>query len=248
MFKAILFDLDGTLLKIDMDEFLQHYFKTMAEMALLSGYEKHRELVQQVFESTGVMIANRDPMLTNENVFKNHFFSFWPYARADFEPFFERFYQEGFPRLRHLCQPIAGVPELIQDLLHKKFKIAIATNAVFPLTALQQRLTWAGLEPAAFDLITSYEIMHFCKPHLEYYQEICDKLQVQPEDCLMVGNDMGEDMVAQKLGIKTYLIEDHLIDSGETGLKPDWRGMMQDFLTFVARCCRVDQAVTSKAR
>lgn len=237
MFKAILFDLDGTLLKIDMNEFLQYYFRTMAEMAAQSGYKKHRQLVEQVFKSTGVMIANRDPLATNEDVFMNDFFSFWPHPRADFEPFFDHFYREGFPRLRPLCQPVAGVPELMQALAQKKVKIAVATNAVFPLTALEQRIAWAGLNPAAFHLITSFEVMHFCKPHLEYYQEICDKLQVQPEDCLMVGNDIGEDMVAQKLGMKTYLVEDHLIDPGGTGLKPDWRGMMCDFLPFAARFC-----------
>jgi FMN phosphatase YigB (HAD superfamily) len=247
MFRAILFDLDGTLLKIDMDEFLKHYFNAMAEMARLSGYQEHRQLVEQVFASTWVMIANRDPRLTNEQVFKDHFYSFWPHLQDDLEAFFERFYREGFPRLRNLCQPIAGIPELMQALLQRKVKIAIATNAVFPLTALQQRLTWAGLDPAAFDLITSYEVMHFCKPHLEYYQEICDKLQVQPGDCLMVGNDMGEDMVAQKLGMKTYLIEDYLIDPGETGLKPDWRGRMPDFLVFAAKCCGIAGAAPSKA-
>lgn len=235
MFKAILFDLDGTLLNIDMNEFLRHYFQTMAEMAAHAGYRQPQGLVEQVFKSTGVMIDNRDPGFTNQDIFMNDFFNSWPHPRAEFEPFFDCFYREGFPRLRQLCQPFAGIPELLQNLTEKKVKMAVATNAVFPLTALEQRITWAGLNPEHFDLITSYEIMHFCKPHLEYYREICEKLQVKPRDCLMVGNDMGEDVIAQKLGMKTYLIEDLLIDSGNTGLKPAWRGSMQDFLTFAAQ-------------
>lgn len=235
MFKAILFDLDGTLLDIDMNQFLKHYFGTMADMAARAGFVQHHQLVQQVFKSTGVMIADCNPAVTNQDSFMNDFFQGWPHPRHEFEPFFERFYREGFPKLSHLCRPIQGVPDLIYSLADKRIKLAVATNAVFPLTALEQRLSWAGLEPQTFDLITSYEVMHFCKPQLQYYQEICEKLQVSPGDCLMVGNDMGEDMIAQKLGMKTYLVEDHLIDSGHTGLNPTWRGRMQEFLVFVAR-------------
>ena len=129
MFRAILFDLDGTLLKIDMDEFLKHYFNAMAEMARLSGYQEHRQLVEQVFASTWVMIANRDPRLTNEKVFKDHFYSFWPHLQDDLEAFFERFYREDF-RGCALCQPIAGIPGYASPVT--KGQIAIATNAVFP--------------------------------------------------------------------------------------------------------------------
>lgn len=236
MFKAILFDLDGTLLDINMEVFLKEYFKTMVEMAGNAGYHNAHGLVEQVFKSTGVMIENRDPAFTNRDVFTDHFFGSWPCPAAEFEPFFDTFYRKGFPRLRHLCRPFAGIPELVNGITEKKTrKVAVATNAVFPLTALEQRITWAGLDPGRFDLITSYEIMHYCKPHLEYYREICAMMQVEPGDCLMVGNDMGEDIIAQRLGMKTYLIEDMLIDPGDTGLDPTWRGSMRDFLTFASR-------------
>ncbi len=236
MFKAILFDLDGTLLNIDMNIFLEEYFKTMVEMATDAGFTQSQGLVGKLFKSTGAMIENRDPAFTNQDVFMSDFFSSWHYTPEEFEPFFAHFYQEGFPRLGYLCRPFAGIPELLQAMMEKNScKLVVATNAVFPLTALEQRITWAGVDPSGFDLITSYEIMHFCKPHLEYYQEICAKLQLRPQDCLMVGNDMGEDIIAQKLGMRTYLVEDLLIDPGNIGVKPNWRGSMQDFLAFAAR-------------
>jgi len=38
-------------------------------------------------------------------------------------------------------------------------------------------------------LVTHIENMSFCKPRIEYYLEICWKIDEPPEACLMVGND-----------------------------------------------------------
>jgi hypothetical protein len=74
MFKAVLFDLDGTLLNIDMDVFLQHYFKKMALLAPDYGLKDSQRLIAQVWKSTDVMIANRDPAISNEDAFMSDFF------------------------------------------------------------------------------------------------------------------------------------------------------------------------------
>ncbi len=232
MFKALLFDLDGTLLDIDMDYFLKHYFKKMMEMAALSGYANVEKLVGQVYKSTGAMIANQDPRLRNEEVFKEDFFSKWEYPRKEFEGFFDRFYAEGFPQLKEKCRPFSGVPEMMEKVFKKGMKVVIATNAVFPFTALQQRLDWAGVGSFDYELVTSYELMHFCKPHHQYYEEIAGIIGENPQDCLMVGNDVGEDLPAKKTGMKTFLVEDMLIDNGST-LQADWRGRLQDLFAFI---------------
>lgn len=231
MFKAVLFDLDGTLLNINMDEFLQHYFRKMAYMAREAGYNEANLLIECVWRSTYAVIANRDPHLLNEEVFRDHFYRQWPVPREEFEPFFERFYEVGFPQLKEQTRPFPGIPEMMERVFAKGCKVVVATNAVFPLVALQQRLNWAGLESFKFDLITSYEVMHFCKPHPEYYQEIADKLGVKPEECLMVGNDIGEDLPAGTIGMKTFLVEEMLIDKGQQ-LKPNWRGRLNDLYDF----------------
>ena len=120
----------------------------------------------------------------------------------------------------------------MEKLLARNTRIVIATNAVFPLTALEQRLAWAGLRDFDFELITSYEVMHFCKPHPEYYKEILSLIGLPPEECLMVGNDIGEDLPAGTIGIKTFLVENLLIDKG-ANFKPDWRGDLNEFFRFV---------------
>lgn len=234
MFEAILFDLDGTLLNIDMELFLGQYFKKMQEMAGVWGYHEAGRMVEQVFKSTGVMIANRDPGLSNEEIFMKDFLSNWKYPEDEMRGFFDTFYASAFPGLRRYCEPFPGIPEMMQRVAARGLKLVIATNAVFPLTALQQRLDWAGLGDYDFDLITSYEVMHFCKPHTEYYQEITEQIGVNPHNCLMVGNDVGEDLPASKIGMKTFLVEDMLIDQ-ENGIKPDRRGSLGELFQFIDR-------------
>lgn len=232
MFEALLFDLDGTLLNIDMNYFLPKYFGRMSSMALDHGYQGADRLAQQIWTSTEKMIANTDPDKTNEEVFLEDFYSNWPYPPGEFNRFFDAFYRDVFPQLNVFCQPFPGVQQMMENIFGRDLKIVIATNSVFPMTAIKSRLEWAGVGHFNYDLITSYENMHYCKPHPAYYQEICEVIGVKAENCLMVGNDAGEDLAAGQIGMKTFLVEDMLIDNGG-GLKADWQGELQHLFHFL---------------
>ena len=67
------------------------------------------------------------------------------------------------------------------------------------------------------------ERMHFCKPNPAYYQEILELLGAKAEECLMIGNDVEEDMVAATLGIKTRLVTDLLISRDQLQIEPNYR-------------------------
>ncbi|QGU00193.1 hypothetical protein SYNTR_1599 [Candidatus Syntrophocurvum alkaliphilum] len=233
MIKAILFDLDGTLLNIDMNYFLPKYFKKMAIMANEYGFENSETLAEKVFQSTAVMIGNKDPKLTNEEVFMKDFLNRWPYSENEIRKFFNYFYEKGFPQLKDYCQPIPGMRDMMAKIFEKGYIVVIATNSVFPMSAIKNRIEWAGLDGFDYSLITSYELMHFCKPHIEYYQEITDKIQVDPKDCIMIGNDRGEDIVSGKMGMTTFLVENMLIDKGDVDYIPDYRGMVEDLYKFI---------------
>ena len=234
MFKAILFDLDGTLLDINMDFFLKKYFQKMITMADDYGYRNANKLVEHIFTSTGVMISNRNPGTSNKEVFMSDFINKLDYHLEDIERFFNQFYTVGFPQLKYYCRPFPGIPEMMNRIINQGIKVIIATNAVFPKIAIEQRLEWAGLGNFDYELITSYENMHFCKPHIEYYKEIIDFIKIDPEECLMVGNDTGEDLPAGEIGIKTFLVEDRLIDNGAEFI-PDWQGSLNDLFNFTRR-------------
>ncbi|MEQ8200070.1 MAG: HAD family hydrolase [Syntrophomonadaceae bacterium] len=233
MFEAILFDLDGTLLDIDMDFFLARYFQEMGQMAALHGFEEPGILVGQILKSTDVMIKDKNPHICNEDVFMRHFFSCLPVDEARTKAFFEEFYRTGFPRLHKYCGAFSGVRQMMSGLFASGTKVVVATNPVFPRAAIQMRLDWAEVGHFPFDLITSYEVMHYCKPNPQYYQEIADRLGVEPSDCLMVGNDRDEDLAAGLVGMKTFLVEDRLIDRGLDEFTPDWRGRLPELYRFM---------------
>ena len=73
-------------------------------------------------------------------------------------------------------------------------------------------MRWAGLDQNDFELFTTYENSRFCKPNVKYYEDILEKLELKAEECLMIGNDVREDMVTKSLGMKVFLLTDCLIN------------------------------------
>ena len=102
--------------------------------------------------------------------------------------------------------------QIVDWLCEKGIRVVLATNPLFPSVATENRIRWAGLRPEDFAYFTTYENSRYCKPNLDYYREILEKLSLKPEECLMVGNDVGEDMVAEQMGMKTFLLTDCLIN------------------------------------
>jgi FMN phosphatase YigB (HAD superfamily) len=104
---------------------------------------------------------------------------------------------------------------------------------MFPRKAILHRIEWAGLDPKDFIYITSYEDNHYCKPQLHFYQEILDVIGKKPEQCMMVGNDVQEDLIALNLGMDTFLVKDHMIHRTEEAIKSSYEGNYEDFHNFV---------------
>jgi len=224
--KAILFDLDDTLLDSNMNTFLPHYFRALT--ARLSPLVPPDRLVPQLLASTQVMMTNRDRSRTNQEVFVADFFPKIGLAEAVLAPIFEEFYAHDFPRLRGLTRTRSEARPLLESLLAAGYQIVIATQPVFPLTAIRQRLEWAGIGDLPFAWITSYETSHACKPAPAFFQEILERLGRSPADCLMVGNDGPADLdAAAQLGLLTYWISDSE-SSTPPRLPPTGQGSLAD--------------------
>lgn len=216
MIKTVLFDLDGTLLPMDQDEFVKAYFGLLAKKLAPHGYEP-QELIGAIWSGTKAMIKN-DGAMTNEQAFWADFAGHYgENARKD-EPLFEEFYATEFGKVQTVCGFDSRAEQTVKQLKDRGIRVVLATNPIFPAIATRQRIAWAGLEPEDFELFTTYENASFCKPNPAYYQQILEKLDLDPRECLMVGNDVGDDMVAEKLGMKVFLLTDCLINKDGTDI------------------------------
>lgn len=208
--KTIFFDLDGTLLPMDQETFVKAYTKGLAAYMAPYGYDPEA-LIKGLWTGTGAMVKN-DGRCTNEEVFWQVFNAIvGKDARVD-EGIFETFYHTDFHKAKSACGFAPQAAETVRELKVRGFRVVLATNPLFPHFATENRIRWAGLTPEDFDYYTTYENSSFCKPNTAYYQEILEELGCKAEECAMVGNDVEEDMVAEGLGMKTFLLTDCLIN------------------------------------
>lgn len=232
--KAVLFDLDGTLLPMDYDGFLKCYFGNLARYLAKYGYDPD-ELVKNIWTGTKAMVMN-DGSCMNETKFWDVFAGIYGVDVLQDKVLFDDFYREEFVKAKENCgfDPLAKeTVELVRKL---GMKTALATNPIFPMVATRQRIAWAGLEPKDFELCTTYENIGVSKPNPAYYSEIAKRLGVEPEECLMVGNDVSEDMVASKIGMQVFLLTDCLLNKKEEDISGYPQGgflELQDFLKLL---------------
>lgn len=216
MITTILFDLDGTLLPMDQDIFVKSYFKNLAAKLSPYGYEAE-PLFAGIWKGIAAMVAN-DGSRTNEECFWDCFAQVFGEKVYQDKPVFEEFYRIEFQEAAKYCGFTPKAKETVDALRQAGYCIALATNPIFPAIATESRIRWAGLEPADFISYTTYENCRHCKPNPDYYRDLLDELQVSPEECLMVGNDVEEDMIAASLGMSVFLLTDCLINKNDADL------------------------------
>lgn len=202
---TLLLDLDDTLLENDIEAFLPHYLQAFSE--LVSPHLDAGVFIDALMAGTRQMTCNRRPFCTLKEVFEDEFYSRTAVDRHLFEELAQEFYSQVFPTLKNLTRPMPGARELVESAFDRKYRLSIATNPLFPQTAIDQRLIWAGLPPDQFpfDHISSYEKYHFTKPDPAYYAEFMGYLRWPVDGVVMVGNDLNLDISpAGDLGIQTF--------------------------------------------
>jgi len=211
MIDTILFDLDGTLLKLTQAAFVGVYFDELKNVFL--NMDMDAELaVKAVWAGTKAMVRNDGSVLNAQrfwDAFKAHT-GIAEEKRAAVEAAFDSFYTREFNAVKAITEPTDIPRRLIQTLRSKGYTVALAANPLFPACAVETRLSWIGLVPGDFALITHYANSTYCKPNPGYYREIFSKLGKSPEQALMAGNSPAEDMIAGALGAETYLVTDCL--------------------------------------
>ena len=227
---TILFDLDGTLLPIDGQTFERIYFTNLAKH--FADVYDAKTLIQLIWSATKVMVKDTSD-ITNEQVFMENLEALVGSDITWMQDRFMHFYATDFDQLRTAVTPNSNVLEAVKILKEKGYQCVIVTNPMFPKIAIEKRIAWTGLNRDDFSYVTSFEKNTACKPQLKLYEEVLRHLELKVEDCLMVGNDIEEDMVVAKMGMDHYLITDHVMQDESI---PDFvkrSGDYNNFLEFV---------------
>ncbi len=219
--KAVFFDLDGTLLPMDQDRFVKGYFRRLCEKMSPLGYSPDA-LVQGIWAGTEAMIKN-DGSCTNETRFWQVFSSVCGPEVLNHVDVLDDYYAKEFQQVQEDCGFSPNAAKAVELVKNLGLIPVLATNPIFPSVATLSRVRWAGLDIADFAYYTVYENSSYCKPNPRYYQEILDRLNFDSREVLMVGNDVSEDMIAETLGMKTFLLTDCLINKKEEDISR-WRG------------------------
>ncbi len=231
MIKTILFDLDGTLLPMEQENFVKAYFGTLAKKLMPLGFEPEK-LYEGIWAGVKAAIKNTSEK-TNEEVWWGTFIGCFGKIAEDAKEILDDYYLNDFKYVQSSCGYTPKARETIDALKAKGYRLVLATNPVFPATATRQRIGWAGLDPKDFELVTSYENCRRCKPNVEYYKDILAEIGAKAEECMMVGNDVAEDMVAETLGMKVFLLTDCLLNKKELDISAYRKGSFGELLEYI---------------
>lgn len=229
--KTILFDLDGTLLPIDLKDFINAYF-TQLTKCFASDAQEATTFVNRIMGATKSMLEN-DGTALNYDVFWKSFSTICGKDMQEQEAAFATFYQNEFHEIAKFVPKDYSVRPLLDALQAKGYTLVLATNPIFPLEASIARLSWIGASIDDFCYVTTMENSAYCKPNLKYYEDLFLKLGVQPHECLMVGNNVHEDGCVKQLGTPVFLVNDYLENEHGLDLSEFKQGSLFDLLEYV---------------
>lgn len=229
--KAVLFDLDGTLVDVDMNLFVPVYLRR------LTGYMEDRvnpvHATQSLHHAVAAMFANTDANRTLESILLEVLESELDISPEHYAACLEQFCRNDLEELRPLVTGHPLSPQLVESSLDRGWEVVLATNPIFPRAVIDARIAWGELDGEVFHHVTDYETAHFCKPNTTFFEEILDRLKIPAEACLMVGNDTLHDLSASQVGMQTCLLTPWSIRRSGTRFKANWQGRHEDLLALI---------------
>ena len=229
---TVLFDLDGTLIGMDQDEFIRLYFETLLDKLGELGYDKRTML--DVLERCIFATKHNDGSCTNEVRFWQTFNELTGGPNEELSSALVGFYNNEFIKvLEGNCTPYPRANEVLECARRKGLRIVLATNPLFPAVATYARIRLGGMDPADFEYITAYENSSYCKSNPDYFRELLSKLDIASDECVMIGNDTRDDFSAHALGIPVFVNTDGLINRDNVDLSLHPHGGADELISYI---------------
>jgi len=202
----------------------------------IAAYTPPETMVKTMLAATQQMFKNPWPDRTLKTAFDSHFYHPQGLTEAEVLEPIQQFYAEEFPSLQPLTQFRSAAVDFIAAAVERDYQIGIATNPVFPLTAIIQRLEWAGLSPEKFpfNLIPSFETFHFAKPNPAYFAEFLGRIGWPEGPIIMIGNDLDHDVRgALGMEISVFWISTDNTQTEADFPTPTGSGNLEDILPWI---------------
>jgi FMN phosphatase YigB (HAD superfamily) len=231
LIKAVLFDLDGTLIDVDMQLFVPAYLRRLA--GRLAGGRDPQCTVRTLHAAVMTMLAGTAGECPLEELLREMLTAQLQLDWPDYQAGLAAFCREDLEDLRPLVTPHPLARALVQSCLARGWQVVLATNPIFPRAVIDARLAWGGLADLPFHRVTSYETSRHCKPHAGFFSDLLHELELEPASCLMVGNDTVHDLAAGRLGLPTCLLTTWRIDRPGAAWPADWEGQHHALLELL---------------
>jgi len=217
---TILVDLDGTLVGLKEVplylSFIRHLSIELEKRAKIGTRQSIKLLygMNQVLSGPTTKQTNYEKLL--------HWFGNRPeFQNLDYEKVVLEAIKTVFPVMKKHSFPIKKAQKFIAGV-QDRYRLILATNPVWPVELVQQRLEWAGISPNVFSSITHAKRMRSSKGKVAFYQELLDQESLDPSQCLMVGNKSKYDGNAIYAGICCFIVNQHkdlrIVDVGPKGI------------------------------
>ena len=208
---TVLFDLDGTLLPMDVEEFTKNYFGYIVQTMNENGRDG-KFILKAIGKGVEEIVKNNGT-LTNEEVFWNTFVKFYGENKLCDKTFIDSFYTNEFKNTIASCDDNPYVESIIKCCHDLNLITVLSTNPIFPKEGTLTRMSFIGLKEADFDYITTYENSNYCKPNPLYFKMLLDKFNLKSDEVILFGNNTYEDGECALLcGIKCYMVGDYIIN------------------------------------
>jgi FMN phosphatase YigB (HAD superfamily) len=232
----LLIDLDDTLISNSMDTFIPAYLHALGSN--LAEFGDPESIISKLLSATDIMMKNDSPDITLKEKFDQNYYPQIGVEYDEIQPAINDFYSNHFPSLQKHTESRNEAIELVQRAFERGYKVVIATNPLFPITAIHQRLNWGNLSPDSFDfsVITSYENFHFAKPNPAYFAEILAQIGWSDLPVIMIGNDKQADIdPAREFGLATFWVhkEEDSTDNHSSNHPPSGIGWLNGILDWI---------------
>ena len=212
MIRAVLFDMDDTLLRLNLTAFVARYVAGASSILARAARATTMSLGAAYVRGFLAMDdQGRMDSLTNEQVFNQVIYAQTgiplddPVIR-DLMDYYESEIVPGFSGGLVAARPVEGAREAIEAVHDAGLICALATNPTFSLACDRARMSWAGVREDDFALVSTFSNSTRSKPSAQYYQEFANALGVRLEECLMVGNDATRDFARPECGLRTAYV------------------------------------------